>query len=219
MNINLHHINCCFNIALPIFTHTNLVYVNINIGIFCLNVAPSQNLVFTPGASIRINTVFKQCACRKSSFRSVNVVFVQAAYVVRTVIGIQTEVHTPMVTIHCPFNLHFRIIKIFFLLSSTAIKQIQEWAKKSLLEKQYGCQKKARMWIDENHPVPDDVSSRYKWIKRTMAKIDVQCSRWNTPNVTQILGQDEIGNDPVSILLTGEIGRDFFICWITLLKS
>ena len=31
---NLHHINNCFNIALPFFTHTNLVYVNINIGIF-----------------------------------------------------------------------------------------------------------------------------------------------------------------------------------------
>ena len=58
MNSNLHHIIYYFNIALPLFTHTNLVYVNINIGIFLfLNVAPFQNLVFAPGASIRINTV------------------------------------------------------------------------------------------------------------------------------------------------------------------
>ena len=61
LNIKLHYINYCFNIALLLFTHTNLVYINIIIGIFLfLNVAPSQNLVFAPGASIRINTVCKQ---------------------------------------------------------------------------------------------------------------------------------------------------------------
>ena len=44
--------------ALPLFIHTNLVYVSINIHIFLfLNVAPSQNLFFAPRASIRINTV------------------------------------------------------------------------------------------------------------------------------------------------------------------
>ena len=59
LNINLHHIKYCFNIVLPLFTHVNLGYVNINIHIFLfLNVAPSQNLVFAPGTSIRINTVF-----------------------------------------------------------------------------------------------------------------------------------------------------------------
>ena len=34
LNINLQHTNYCFNIVLPLFTYTNLVYVNINIGIF-----------------------------------------------------------------------------------------------------------------------------------------------------------------------------------------
>ena len=58
LNINLHHINYYFNIALPLFTHTNLVYININIGILLfLSVAPSHNLVFVPGALIRINMV------------------------------------------------------------------------------------------------------------------------------------------------------------------
>ena len=58
LNINLHHINYCFNIALPLFTNTNLVYININNGIFLfLNVAPSQILVFAPSVSIRINMV------------------------------------------------------------------------------------------------------------------------------------------------------------------
>ena len=61
LNINLHHINYCFNIVLPLFIHTNLVYININIGIYLvLNVAPSQNLVIAPGASIRIKTVFEK---------------------------------------------------------------------------------------------------------------------------------------------------------------
>ena len=36
LEINLHHINYCFNLALLLFIHTNLVYVNINIGIFHL---------------------------------------------------------------------------------------------------------------------------------------------------------------------------------------
>ena len=59
VNINLHYVNDCFNIALPLFTHTNLVYVNINTGIFLfLNVALSQNLVFAPSVSIQINTVY-----------------------------------------------------------------------------------------------------------------------------------------------------------------
>ena len=57
LNINLHHINWCFNITLPLFTCTNLVYVNVNIGIGILNEGPSKNLVFTPSVSIRINTV------------------------------------------------------------------------------------------------------------------------------------------------------------------
>ena len=59
LNMNLHHINYCFNIALPLFTHTNLVYLQHKYCHFLfLNVAPSQNLVFIPSASIRINTVF-----------------------------------------------------------------------------------------------------------------------------------------------------------------
>ena len=58
LNINLHHINYCFNIALPLLTQTNLVYININVGILLfLNVAPSQNLVIAPDASIGINKV------------------------------------------------------------------------------------------------------------------------------------------------------------------
>ena len=40
LNIKLHHIYYCFNMALLLFTYKKLVYVNINIGIF-LNVAPS----------------------------------------------------------------------------------------------------------------------------------------------------------------------------------
>ena len=32
--INLHDINYCFNLALPLFTYTNLAHVNINISIF-----------------------------------------------------------------------------------------------------------------------------------------------------------------------------------------
>ena len=57
-NINLHHINYCFKIALSLFTHSDLVYVNIDIDIFLfLNVVLSQNLVFAPGASILMNTV------------------------------------------------------------------------------------------------------------------------------------------------------------------
>ena len=52
LNINLHHVNYCFNIALPLITHTYLVYVYINIDIFLfLNMPPSQNLVFALGAS------------------------------------------------------------------------------------------------------------------------------------------------------------------------
>ena len=34
LNINWHHINYSFNIALSLITHTNLVYININTGIF-----------------------------------------------------------------------------------------------------------------------------------------------------------------------------------------
>ena len=72
LNINLHHINYCFNIALPLFTHTNLVYVNINIGIFLfLNVAPSQNLVFASGASIQINMVDVQPHCKMDQGQSI----------------------------------------------------------------------------------------------------------------------------------------------------
>ena len=55
LNIKLHHINYSFKIALPLLPHTNLVDVNINIGILLfLNVAPSQNLVFAPSVSIQI---------------------------------------------------------------------------------------------------------------------------------------------------------------------
>ena len=34
LNIKIHHINVCLDIALPLFAHTNLAYDNINIGIF-----------------------------------------------------------------------------------------------------------------------------------------------------------------------------------------
>ena len=57
---NFHHINYYFSIALLLFIHTNLVYININIVIsLFLNVAPSQNLVIAPGASDLINTVYE----------------------------------------------------------------------------------------------------------------------------------------------------------------
>ena len=59
LNINVHHINYCFNIALPLFIHINLVHINTNIGIFIfLNVAPSQNLVFVRDGPVRINTAY-----------------------------------------------------------------------------------------------------------------------------------------------------------------
>ena len=40
LKINLHDINYCSNLTLPLFAHTNLAYVNVNIGIFIfINVA------------------------------------------------------------------------------------------------------------------------------------------------------------------------------------
>ena len=50
LNIYLYAMNYCFNIAFPLFTHSNLVNVNKNIGIFIfLNKAPAQNLAFPTG--------------------------------------------------------------------------------------------------------------------------------------------------------------------------
>ena len=48
------------NIALPFFTHTNLVNIDINIGILIFLITASlQYLDFTSGVPIRINAVFK----------------------------------------------------------------------------------------------------------------------------------------------------------------
>ena len=73
LNINLHHISYCFNIALPLCIHTNLVYVNINIDILSfLNVVSFQNLVIAPGASIRINAVFQMTCITRSALALIN---------------------------------------------------------------------------------------------------------------------------------------------------
>ena len=47
------------------------------------------------------------------------------------------------------------------------------------------------MWIEEGHPVPDDIFSNFVWTKRTAATRAQPC--YGTL-VTEILSQEEVGD-------------------------
>ena len=83
--------------------------------------------------------------------------------------------------------------------------QIQEWTKRSLLERQYGSPK-GRMWIEEGHPIPEDICNNYQWIRRTPVKARTFRENCNDKSVTRILAEEEIGNSgPIKILLKGKM--------------
>ena len=57
------------------------------------------------------------------------------------------------------------------------------------------------MWIEEGHPVPDDVFSNYVWTRRPAA---THAETSNGTPVTESLSQEEVGDaGPIRILLTG----------------
>ena len=67
-------------------------------------------------------------------------------------------------------------------------RQFQEWTKLSLLERQYGSAK-GRMWIEEGHPVPEDICNNYQWIKRTPVKARTFRENYYDKPVTRILAE------------------------------
>ena len=82
--------------------------------------------------------------------------------------------------------------------------QIQEWTKRSLLERQYGSAK-GRMWIEEGHPVPEDICNNYQWIRRAPLKARTFRENYYDKPVTRILAEEEVGNSgPIKILLKGK---------------
>ena len=69
LNINLY--DCLRCLALPLFTHTNLVNISTNIDILML-IWPLQYLVFAPGAPIQINMVISK-GCHRLSHVHLNI--------------------------------------------------------------------------------------------------------------------------------------------------
>ena len=59
------------------------------------------------------------------------------------------------------------------------------------------------MWIEEGHPVPDDVFCKYVWTRRPAA---THAETSNSAPVTDILTREEVGDTgPIRILLTGKV--------------